>query len=142
MPKSDGYKNLIPMPDRPEEEQRKIQHAGGQANKARVEREKQHQEEVRTFAEIAADLMQRMIKNEKTGELASTKQVIMAGLIAKAAKGDTKAFDFVSKLLGEGIIDKLELTGANGQPLQAGTTYITPESLDEIKKHIADMINK
>ena len=100
MPSSEGYKNLIPMPDRPEEEQRAIQRKGGQANKERIEREKQHQEEVRTFAEIAADLMQRMIKNEKTGELASTKQVIMAGLIAKAAKGDTKAFDFVSDETG------------------------------------------
>lgn len=142
MPSSEGYKNLIPIQDRPREEQRAIQLKGGQANKARIEKEKEHQNEIRTFAEIAADLMQRMIKNEKTGELSSTKQVIMAGLIAKAAKGDTKAFDFISKLLGEGIIDKLELTGANGQPLQAGTTYITPESLDEIKKHIADVIKK
>ena len=140
MPSSDGYKNLIPIQDRPMEEQRAIQRKGGQANKARVEREKQHQNEVRTFAEIAADLMQRMIHNEKTGEDASTKQVIMAGLIAKAAKGDTKAFDFVSKLLGEGIVDKLELTGANGEPLQTGVKYITPESLEEIKKHIADVI--
>lgn len=140
MPSSEGYKNLIPIQDRPTEEQRAIQHKGGQANKARIEKEKEHQNEVRTFAEIAADLMQRMIKNEKTGELTSTKQVIMAGLIAKAAKGDTKAFDFVSKLLGEGIIDKLELTGANGEPLQSTVKYITPETLDEIKKHIADVI--
>ena len=136
MPSSDGYKNLIPIQSRPTEEQRRIQRAGGQANKARVEKEKQHLNEVRTFAEIAADLMQRMIRNEKTGEEASTKQVIMAGLIAKAAKGDTKAFDFVSKLLGEGIIDKLELTGANGEPLQSTVKYITPETLEEIKKHI------
>lgn len=140
MPSSEGYKNLIPIQDRPTEEQRAIQRKGGQANKARVEREKQHQNEVRTFAEIAADLMQRMIRNEKTGEETSTKQVIMAGLIAKAAKGDTKAFDFVSKLLGEGIVDKLELTGANGEPLQSTVKYITPESLEEIKKHIADVI--
>lgn len=142
MPSSDGYKNLIDIRNRPTEEQRQIQRKGGQANKARIEKEKEHQNEVRTFAEIAADLMQRMIKNEKTGELASTKQVIIAGLIAKAAKGDTKAFDFVSKLLGEGIVDKLELTGANGEPLQQSVSYITPESLEEIKKHIADVIKK
>lgn len=140
MPKSEGYKNLKPFNTLPVEEQRKIQTAGGQANKARIEREKQHQNEVRTFAEIAADLMQRMIRNEKTGEEASTKQVIMAGLVAKAAKGDTKAFDFVSKLLGEGVANTLELTGANGEPLQTGVKYITPESLEEIKKHIAETI--
>ena len=140
MPSSDGYKNLIPMPDRPEEEQRRIQRMGGQANKARIEREKAHQNEVRTLAEIAADLMQRMIKNEKTGKESSAKEVMVSGLIAKAAKGDSKAFDLVSKLLGEGIADKLEITGANGEPLQSTVKYITPETLEEIKKHIADVI--
>lgn len=140
MPSSEGYKNLIPIQDRPTEEQRAIQRKGGQANKARVEREKAHLNEVRTLAEIAADLMQRMIKNEKTGEEASTKQVIVSGLIAKAAKGDSKAFDLVSKLIGEGIVDKIELTGANGEPLQTQVRYITPETLEEIKKHISDVI--
>lgn len=142
MPSSDGYKNLIPLNKQSKERQREIQRMGNEAMKAKAKAEKEHQNEVRTFAEIAADLMQRMIKNEKTGELASTKQVIIAGLIAKAAKGDTKAFDFVSKLLGEGIVDKLELTGANGEPLQQSVSYITPESLEEIKKHIADVIKK
>lgn len=140
MPSSEGYKNLIPLNKRSKERQREIQRMGNEAVKAKAKAEKEHRNEVRTFAEIAAELMQRMIRNEKTGEEASTKQVIMAGLIAKAAKGDTKAFDFVSKLLGEGVANTLELTGANGEPLQTGVKYITPESLEEIKKHIADTI--
>ena len=43
MPSSEGYKNLIPIQDRPREEQRAIQLKGGQANKARIEKEKEHQ---------------------------------------------------------------------------------------------------
>jgi hypothetical protein len=65
---------------------------------------------------------------------------MVAGLIAKAAKGDSKAFDLVSRLINEGVPNKVEITGANGQPLQQSVKYITPETLDEIKKHISDII--
>lgn len=140
MPSSDGYKNLKPLNTLPKEAQRRIQQMGVEASKAKAKAEKEHKNEVRTLAEIAADLMQRMIKNEKTGKESSAKEVMVSGLIAKAAKGDSKAFDLVSKLLGEGIADKLEITGANGEPLQSTVKYITPETLEEIKKHIADVI--
>lgn len=140
MPSSDGYKNLIPLNKQPKERQREIQRMGGQAMKAKIQAEKEHQNEVRTLCEIANNLMQRMVQNKQTGEYSSAKEVMVAGLIAKAAKGDSKAFDLVSRLINEGVPNKVEITGANGAPLQPAVKYITPETLEEIKKHISDII--
>ena len=61
---------------------------------------------------------------------------------AKGTKmGDLlKFFEVFGKYTGQEPASKHELTGADGQPLETKVKYIAPESLEEIKKHIADTI--
>lgn len=99
--KEKGYKNLIPMNKRPLEEQRKIQHAGGQANKERCKQRK-------TFAE---DLKVALSLIEANGN--SVQENIVAGMCKKAQSGNAKAFEAIRDTVGEVVKKDISLTTNN-----------------------------
>lgn len=59
--------------------------------------------EKRTMKQLIDLTLSRMITNKK-GETASTKEVIAIQLVNKAANGDLKAIDLLTKLIGEQIV--------------------------------------
>lgn len=88
--------NLIPTNKRSKEEARELGRKGG-INSGKTRREK------RTMKQLIDLTLSRMITNKK-GETASTKEVIAIQLVNKAANGDLKAIDLVTKLIGEQIV--------------------------------------
>ena len=77
-------------------EAREIGKKGGKAS-GRVRREK------RTMKQLLEIALSMMVTNKK-GETASRKEVIAIQLVNKAASGDLKAMDLLTKLIGEQIV--------------------------------------
>lgn len=83
MGKEAGYKNLIPLSQRSEEDQRKIQKMGGkQSGKVRAEN--------KTFKELLKDALE-VINTNASGEQKTCKEIIVINLVKDAMKGDKKA---------------------------------------------------
>ncbi len=96
MPKSDGYKNLIPANKRSKDEVRKLGQKGG----------------------IKSGEVRRMRKTlkEQLLLLLSEKDVqenICLSLIDKALEGDTKAFQIIRDTIGEKPIENLCISSVN-----------------------------
>ncbi|MBQ3679789.1 MAG: hypothetical protein IJP79_07380 [Paludibacteraceae bacterium] len=77
-------------------EAREIGKKGGKAS-GRVRREK------RTMKQLLEIALSMMVTNKK-GETASRKEVIAIQLVNKAASGDLKAMDLLTKLIGEQVV--------------------------------------
>ena len=97
----DGTKNLIPFNELTEEEQRAIAIKGGIAS-GEARREK------RTLRE-QLEIMLELIEEGQTN-----REIVSAALLAKAKKGDTKAFELVRDTVGEKPTDNLKqsITGS------------------------------
>lgn len=103
MPKSDGYKNLIPVTKRTKEEARLISQKGGEAAAKTYARRK-------LLKEIAITLLP--MKNEATGE-ANDVSMVKAQIEKAIQDGDTQAFNALRDLVGEKPTDKQEIVGSN-----------------------------
>lgn len=127
--------NLIPNSERtPEELREQTRRAGIASGVARREK--------KTFRETMELCLQELVdRKDKNGnflEKITAQQAICLKQIAKAMQGDTPA----AKYCAETVTPKqIELTGKDGQPLETKVKYITPESMEDIKKHIKDVIN-
>ena len=77
-------------------EAREIGKKGGKAS-GKVRREK------RTMKQLLEIALSLMVTNKK-GETASRKEVIAIQLVNRAASGDLKAIDLLTKLIGEQIV--------------------------------------
>lgn len=130
MPKSDGWKNLIPLNQRSKEAQRIIQTQGNEANKERCKRAK-------NFQEMMKLLLDNQMTDKDSGELKQVREFLCDAQILKALAGDTRAFESIVAVAGEKPAEKHEVTGADGQPI---VRYITPDELAETEKHINNMI--
>lgn len=130
MPKSEGWKNLIPLNQRSKEAQRIIQAKGNEVVKERAKRAK-------NFQEMMKFLLDNKMTDKETGELKQVREFLCDAQILKALAGDTRAFESIVTVAGEKPAEKHEVTGADGQPI---VRYITPDELAETEKHINDMI--
>jgi len=88
--------NLIPNSQRSPNEVRENGRKGG-IKSGRVRREK------RTMKQLLEIALSMMVTNKK-GETASRKEVIAVQLVNKAASGDLRAMDLLTKLIGEQIV--------------------------------------
>lgn len=99
--------NLIPQSQRTKSEQREIARKGGKASgKKRRER--------KLFKELLAAALDIEQTNSR-GETKSLKDIGMVNLAARVAKGDLKAIELASKILGE-LVNKTDVT-SDGQKL-------------------------
>ena len=96
MPKSDGYKNLIPANKRSKDEVRTIGQKGGIKSG-----------EVRRMRKT---LREQLLILLETGD---TQDSICLALIDKALEGDTNAFKVIRDTIGEKPADKICMTTAN-----------------------------
>ena len=105
-------------------EAREIGKKGGEAS-GRARREK------RTMKQLLEIALSMMVTNKK-GETASRKEVIAIQLVNKAASGDLKAMDLLTKLIGEQIVrQETELTVKKDK-----YDDMSAEELTEVAKNI------
>ena len=99
-----GEKNLIPFNKRTEEEQRKIQSAGGKASGASRRRKRSLKEAADLFLSMPVTDTRTFNKMAKAGidvDDADYQMAVIVGLTMQAAKGDAKAAKVIVDLLGE-----------------------------------------
>ena len=96
MPKSDGYKNLIPANKRSKDEARKLGQKGGIKSG-----------EVRRMRKTLKEHL-LLLLSEK-----SVQEDICLAIIDKALEGDTKAFQIIRDTIGEKPIEQLCMTTTN-----------------------------
>jgi len=90
MPKSDGYKNLIPTNKRSKDEARKLGQKGGKKSG-----------EVRRMRKT---LKEQLLLLLKEGDI---QENLCLALIEKALDGDTKAFQIIRDTIGEKPIEQI-----------------------------------
>lgn len=96
MPKSDGYKNLIPANKRSKDEARKLGQKGGKKSG-----------EVRRMRKT---LKEQLLLLLKEGDI---QENLCLALIEKALDGDTKAFQIIRDTIGEKPIEQLCMSSVN-----------------------------
>lgn len=141
----DGIKNLIPVTERTEEEARAMSIAGGIASGKTRKRQKTLRELFETFGEskpnkVVLDQFAKLGIPVEDDDTMLTCMFKWAGVksVAKGTKmGDLlKFFEVFGKYTGQEPAKEVNFGGE----ISSKVKYITPDSIDEIKKHIADTI--
>lgn len=96
--KNDGNGNLIPFDKLSEERQREIRSMGGKASA-----EKRMQK--KTLKQELEILLEMMDKNGHTNQ-----EKISMAILAKAGKGDTKAYEVIRDTIGQKPVERVETT--------------------------------
>lgn len=91
--------------------------------------------QLKTFRELAQVALNTEIDHK--GEKITAKDAILLKAIQQAMKGDTKAREWLTKILGEDII-KHEILSAN---LNVQKVYVTKEDELNVEKHIEEFID-
>lgn len=94
----------------------------------------------KTMREMLDYLLEKEIKNQKTGESVTCKEAMLSAMIKKAINGDVKACQFVRDTSGETPVTKTEVTGKDGMPL-VQKVFVTEKEMAEIDQKIDDLIN-
>lgn len=141
----DGSKNLIPVTERTEEEARAMSVAGGVNSGKTRRRQKTLREMFETFGEskpnrVVVEQFNKLGIPVEDDDTMLTCMFKWAGVksVAKGTKmGDLlKFFEVFGKYTGQEPAKEVNLGGE----ISSKVKYITPDSMEEIKKHIADTI--
>lgn len=127
--------NLIPTTELTEEEAREMGRRGGIAS-GKARREK------KTFREAMEILLEQLVeRKDKDGNILEKVpriDAICLKQIEKAlTKGDTKAAKFCVDVVTP---KRLEITGADGKPLEQAVRYVDPKEYKEVQDHIDQMV--
>lgn len=130
-----GHENLVSLADRTTDEQRAIATMGGVAS-GKARREK------KSFREAMEILLEQLVeRKDKDGnvlEKIPRIDAICLKQIEKAlSKGDTKAAKFCVDVVTP---KRLEITGADGRPLEQAVRYVDPKEYKEVQDHIDQMV--
>lgn len=117
MPKSDGWVNLVPFNQRPEEDQWNIRSAGGKASQAKQRKKK-------TQAEIIRQVMALEVEPGAARDLLAAAGLdtdwitdANVALMRRARSGDVESLRYIRDTVGEKPRDGLEIGNLDGQPL-------------------------
>lgn len=97
--------NLIPLDKRAKSEQREIQAMGGRASGVSRRRKRALKEAADMYLAMPVNDKRSLNKLLRAGvdeDDADNQMLIIAGLVARAAKGDAKAAKLIFDLIGEG----------------------------------------
>jgi hypothetical protein len=130
-----GHENLVSLADRTTDEQRAIATMGGVAS-GKARREK------KSFREAMEILLEQLVeRKDKDGNILEKIpriDAICLKQIEKAlTKGDTKAAKFCVDVVTP---KRLEITGADGRPLEQAVRYVDPKEYKEVQDHIDQMV--
>lgn len=135
MPSSDGYKNLVPLPQRSKDDQWAIRSAGGKASQAKQRARK-------TQAEIIRQIMALELTQEEGAD-----KLLALGLdptwatdanvavMQKARRGDVESLRYLRDTIGEKPREGLEIGNLDGQPLS--TVDLSTMTDDQLRALIA-----
>lgn len=120
-------KNLRPLNTIDPEEARLIRQKGGKERVRRARFAKDFRE-----AFMKAVDKQIIVKGKKT----TPREQLAEAAIAEGMSGNVKAIELIIKALGEALVERHELTGADGKDLFANKTD------DELKSTLNELMNK
>ena len=111
-----GHENLIPLTERPEEEQREIRIKGARAANA-VRKQKKTMREVLSSilglrSELTAEEIEQLTAAGLTLDEIDNQAKMLMQIFYKAASGDIKAAEFIRDTAGEKPKDKLDMSHA------------------------------
>lgn len=122
--------NLKPNSERTPSERKQLARKAGKAS-GKARREK------RTMKQLLEIALSLMVTNKK-GETASRKEVIAIQLVNRAASGDLRAIDLLTKLIGEQIVrQETEVTVKKDK-----YDDMSAQELTEMAKHIMDSMKE
>lgn len=111
-----GYKNLIPLNKRSEEEQRALRSKAGKASGESRRRRKTAKEIARTIlqTDLSASQIDEVLDGAKDliGEDASAYAVMIAKMVQEGLRGNVQAFTAVRDTAGDKPTDKQEVTAS------------------------------
>ena len=109
-----GIKNLKPMTERTEEEQKKIAMAGGKASVEARRKKKAIREVCETILSMKANsgLKAKINPDIELPEGATVYDVLVASMTQEAIDGNVKAAEFIRDSAGDKPTDKTEVTAA------------------------------
>lgn len=114
MPKSDGWKNLKPMSERPMDERKEIGSLGGQKFAENRQRQKTMQDCMRALLEITMTKDKARKEIGDIAEYANDNPTLMEILnlvqVREAREGNTKAYELVRDTAGYKPTEKTEVT--------------------------------
>lgn len=104
MPREDGYKNLVPMDQRSEDEARSLGQQGGIAS-GKARRRKRSMKEAADYylslPETDRRRVNALLRDEVEPEDVDNQMAVIKGITARAKKGDPQAANVLLKMLGE-----------------------------------------
>lgn len=104
MPREDGYKNLVPMDQRSEDEARSLGQQGGIAS-GKARRRKRSMREAADYYLALPETDRRsvnaLLRDAVDPEDIDNQMAVIKGITARAKKGDPQAANVLLKMLGE-----------------------------------------
>ena len=122
--------NLKPNSERTPSERKQLARKAGKAS-GKARREK------RTMKQLLEIALSLMVTNKK-GETASRKEVIAIQLVNRAASGDLKAIDLLTKLIGEQIVRQETQVTVKKDKFDD----MSAQELTDMAKHIMDSMKE
>ena len=122
--------NLKPNSERTPSERKQLASKAGKAS-GKARREK------RTMKQLLEIALSLMVTNKK-GETASRKEVIAIQLVNRAASGDLRAIDLLTKLIGEQIVRQETQVTVKKDKFDD----MSAQELTEMAKNIMDSMNE
>ena len=122
--------NLKPNSERTPSERKQLASKAGKAS-GKARREK------RTMKQLLEIALSLMVTNKK-GETASRKEVIAIQLVNRAASGDLRAIDLLTKLIGEQIVRQETQVTVKKDKFDD----MSAQELTEMAKHIMDSMKE
>lgn len=122
--------NLKPNSERTPSERKQLARKAGKAS-GKARREK------RTMKQLLEIALSLMVTNKK-GETASRKEVIAIQLVNRAASGDLRAIDLLTKLIGEQIVRQETQVTVKKDKFDD----MSAQELTEMAKHIMDSMKE
>lgn len=128
-------KNLVPFQDFSAEKQREIQSMGGKASGEAKRRKKAFRETVQQIAAMGVPekVLKKLREQGISKEDATYQTAIVLKMFHEAMSGNVSAFNTLVNVAGE-MVNKHELTGKDGQPLQVEKQMTMEEIREKLRE--------
>lgn len=128
-------KNLVPFQEFSAEKQREIQSMGGKASGEAKRRKKAFRETVQQIAEMGVPdkVLKKLREQGISKEDATYQTAIVLKMFHEAMSGNVAAFNTLVNVAGE-MVNKHELTGKDGEPLQVEKQMTMEEIREKLRE--------
>lgn len=128
-------KNLVPFQEFSAEKQREIQSMGGKASGEAKRRKKAFRETVQQIAEMGVPdkVLKKLREQGISKEDATYQTAIVLKMFHEAMSGNVAAFNTLVNVAGE-MVNKHELTGKDGEPLQVEKQMTMQEIREKLRE--------